>query len=163
MCHGEGGAGVADGDGHEFHLSPYWFGSDDEGGIFGGLLLKPLVAFKVLEESDLDEDEVAFLAVESARVRRRDVRYSFGVDELEGGAVSLPETGLPGLVGEYLSRDAGRDLRAFRVSSRWVLVVYRVLGDIRVSAVSRFFFRWEWCEPTRRGLVWTLFGPLVFV
>ena len=45
----------------------------------------------VLTESDFDEDEVALLAVESDRVRRRGVRYSSGVDEVGGCAVSLPE------------------------------------------------------------------------
>ena len=87
----EGCARVADGDGHEFHLSPHRFESCDEWGVLGGLLLKPLVASEVLAESDFDEDEVALLAVESARVRRRGVRYSSGVNEVGGCAVSRPE------------------------------------------------------------------------
>jgi hypothetical protein len=37
-------------------------------GVLSGLFLKPLVASEVLAESDFDEDEVALLAVESARV-----------------------------------------------------------------------------------------------
>ena len=91
---------VADRDGHEFHLSPYRFEGGDEWGVLGGLLLKPLVASEFLAESDdFDEDEVALLAVESARVRRRGVRYSYGVNEVGGCAVSLPEKGLMGLEG----------------------------------------------------------------
>ncbi len=38
-------------------------------GVLGGLLLKLLVATEVLVEADLDEDEVALLALEIARVR----------------------------------------------------------------------------------------------
>ena len=91
LCHVEGGAGVADGDGHEFHLTPYPFEGIDEWGVLSGLLLTPLVASEVLAETDLDEDEVALLAVAIARVRRRDVRYSSGVDEVGGGSVSRPE------------------------------------------------------------------------
>ena len=53
--------------------------------------MKPLVASEVLAESDLDEDEVALLADESARVWRRVVGTPFGVDEVGGGAVPRPE------------------------------------------------------------------------
>ena len=53
--------------------------------------MKPLVASEVLAEFDLDDDEVALLAVESVRVRRRGIRYSPGIDEVGGGAVSRPE------------------------------------------------------------------------
>ena len=53
----------------------------------------------VLAESDLDDDEVTLLAIESAWVRRRGVRYSSGVDEIGGGTVSRPEKGLLGLEG----------------------------------------------------------------
>ena len=53
--------------------------------------MKPLVASEVLAESDLDDDEVALFAVEGNHVRGRSVRYSSGVDEVGGGAVSLPE------------------------------------------------------------------------
>ncbi len=81
---------MADGDGQEVHLSPNRFKSYDEWGVLGGLLLKPLVASEVLAESDLNEDKVALIAVESARVRCRGVRYSSGV-EVGGGAVSRPE------------------------------------------------------------------------
>ena len=56
LCLLEGGARVADGDGHEFHLSPNRIESGDNWGLFGGLLLKPLVASEVLGESDLDDD-----------------------------------------------------------------------------------------------------------
>ena len=87
----EGGARVADGDGHETHLPPHLLESVDEWGVLGGLLLEPLVAPEVLAESDLDNDKDALLAVEGAKVRRRGVRYSSGVDEVKGGAMSLPE------------------------------------------------------------------------
>jgi hypothetical protein len=59
----EGGARVADGDGHETHLPPHFLESVDEWGVLGGLLLEPLVAPEVLAESDLDNDEDALLAV----------------------------------------------------------------------------------------------------
>jgi hypothetical protein len=99
LCHIEGGARMADGDGREFYLSPHRFESGDEWGVLGGLLLKPLVASEVLTKPDLDEDEVALLTVERDWVRRRDVRYSSGVDEVGGGAVSRPEKALLGLMG----------------------------------------------------------------
>ncbi len=95
----EGCARVADGDGHDFYLSPHRFEGGDEWGVLDGLLLKPLVASEVLTESDFEEDEVALLAVESARVWRRGVRYSSGVNEAGGCAVSRPEKGLLGLEG----------------------------------------------------------------
>ncbi len=57
------------------------------------------MATEVLAVSDLNDDEVALLAVEIARVRRRDVRYSYGVDEIGGGAVSRPEEGVLSLMG----------------------------------------------------------------
>jgi hypothetical protein len=60
--------------------------------------LEPLVASEVLAESDLDDDDVAHLAVDSARVRRRGVWYPYGVDGVGGGAVSRLEEGL-GLAG----------------------------------------------------------------
>ena len=99
MCLHEGGTRVTYGDGHEFHLSVQRVESYDEWGLLGGLLLKPLVASEVLAESDLDENEVALLAVESARVRRRGVRYFFDVDEVGGGSVPRPEYSPFGLVG----------------------------------------------------------------
>jgi len=46
---------------------------------------------EVLAEFDLDNDEDALLSVKGARVRCRGVRNSFGVDQVGGGAVSLPE------------------------------------------------------------------------
>ena len=91
---------VADGDGHEFHLSPHHFEGGDEWGVLSGLLLKPLVASKVMAESDLDENEVALLALESARIRRRNVRYFSGVHEVGGGAVSRLKKNLLGLEGK---------------------------------------------------------------
>ncbi len=63
----EGGARVADGDGHEFHLSPYHLEDGDEWGVLGcSLLVAPLLTPEVLAESNFDDDEVALLAVESA-------------------------------------------------------------------------------------------------
>ena len=56
LCLLEGNAHMADGDGHEFHLSPHRFESVDEWGVLGGILLKPLMASEVLAKSDLDED-----------------------------------------------------------------------------------------------------------
>jgi hypothetical protein len=52
----EGGAGVANGYGHEFHLAPERLELFDEGGVLGGFLLAPLVAAEVLAEADLDDD-----------------------------------------------------------------------------------------------------------
>ena len=91
LCLFEGGARVADGDGHEYHLPPQRLEGVDEWGVLGGLLLKTLVASEVLVESELKDDQDAQLAVEGVRVRRRDVRYSSRVNEVGGGAVSLPE------------------------------------------------------------------------
>jgi len=120
LCFLEGGADVANRDGHEFHLSIYiyiyLFEGGDEWGVLGGLLLEPLVASEVLAESDIDDDEATPLAVEDDRVRQRGVRYSSGVDEVGGGAVSLPEKGLLDLVGKYPIQDVSRGLCAFRVS-----------------------------------------------
>ena len=52
----ECGARVADGDGHEFHLSPYHLEGGNEWGVLGGLLLERLLTSEVLTESDLEED-----------------------------------------------------------------------------------------------------------
>ncbi len=126
-CRGEGSARMANGDAHEFYISPHRLESGDEWGVLGGLLLKPLVAPEVLTESGFDDDEVALLAVKSARVRRRGVRYSSGVDEVGSGAVPRLEEGLLSLLGWYPVWDAGGSLCAFRVSIRGGLVVSRVL------------------------------------
>ena len=91
LCPLEGGACVADGDGHEYHLSPQRLEGVDKLGVFCGLLLKPLVAPEVLAKSDLEDEEDALFAVEGVWVRRRGVWYSSGVDEVGGGAMSLPE------------------------------------------------------------------------
>ena len=56
MCLLESGVRMADGDGHEFHLSPCRFESGDEWGVLGGLILKPLLTSEVLAKSDLNED-----------------------------------------------------------------------------------------------------------
>ncbi len=56
VCLVEGGAGVADGDGHELHLALKRFELVDEWDVFGGILLEPLVASEVLAETDLDDD-----------------------------------------------------------------------------------------------------------
>ena len=87
----EGGARVADGDGHEFHIPPHLLESVDEWGVLGGLLMEPLVAPEVLAKSHHDNDEEALIAVEGVRVRRWGVWYSSGVDHVGGGAVSRPE------------------------------------------------------------------------
>ncbi len=91
LCLLEGCARVADGDGHKIHLPPYRIKSGDEWGVLGGLLLKLLVASEVLAETDLEGDKGALLSVKGCRVWRRGVRYSSGVDEVGGGAVSLLE------------------------------------------------------------------------
>ncbi len=70
----EDGAGVVDGDGHELHLAPKRLELVDKWSVFGGLLLEPLVASEVLAETDLDDDQVALLAVEGGRVHRWGVR-----------------------------------------------------------------------------------------
>ncbi len=57
------------------------------------------MASEVLGESDLEDDQDALLAVEDARVRRRDVRYSSGVDKVGGCAVALTKKGLMDLEG----------------------------------------------------------------
>ena len=75
LCFLEGGTRVADRDSHDdIHLSPNRLEGGDEWGVLGGLLLKPLVASKVLAKSDLDDNEVTPLAVEGGQVRRRGVR-----------------------------------------------------------------------------------------
>ena len=53
--------------------------------------MKPLVASEVLAETDLEDDKDALLSIIGVRVRRRGVRYSSGVYEVGGGAVSVPE------------------------------------------------------------------------
>ena len=82
---------MVDGDGQELYLPPHLLESVDEWGVVCGILLEPLVAPKVLAESDLDNDEDALLAVEGVQVRRWGVWYSSDVDQVGGGAVSLPE------------------------------------------------------------------------
>ncbi len=64
----ESGARVADGDGHELHLAPDGLEGGDDGGVLLSLLLSSLVACQVPTESDLDENQVALLAVEGVRV-----------------------------------------------------------------------------------------------
>ena len=87
----KGGARVAEGDGHEFHLSPDPLEGGNDWGVLRGLLLDPLLTSEVLTKSDFDEDQVALLAVESAWARRRGVRYPSGVEEVGGRAVSHSE------------------------------------------------------------------------
>ena len=129
------------GDGNEFHLSPHRFKGDDEWGVLGGFLLKPLVSSEFVTESDLDEDEVALLAVESARVRRRGVRYSSGVNEVGGGAVSRPEKGSPGSRGVVSSPGCGSGPLCIQNLRPWWLDRIFGLGDICGFAVSSFDFR----------------------
>ena len=90
-CLLEGGAGVANGYGHEFHLAPERLELFDEGGVLGGFLLAPLVAAEVLAEEDLADEEVALLPVEGGRVRLGAVRDSSGVDEVGGCSMSRAE------------------------------------------------------------------------
>ncbi len=76
----EGGAGVANRDGHEFHFSP-----------------SSLVAAEVSTEEHLVDDEVAVLPVKCLRVWIRRVRDSSGVDEVGSCTVSRLEEGVLGL------------------------------------------------------------------
>ena len=69
LRHGEGGASVSDGDGHEFHFHLYLLESVDEWGVLGGFLLITSVAAEVSAKPYLDLDEVALHAVKRVRVR----------------------------------------------------------------------------------------------
>ncbi len=92
VCLLEGGAGVADGNGRELHLSLERLELVDEGGVFCGILLEPLVASEVLAETNLDDDKVALLAVEGGRVHRWGVPVSSGgVYEVWGCSMSRSE------------------------------------------------------------------------
>ncbi len=84
-------ASVSDGDEHELHLVPHRFESVEQRDILGGFLFEPFMASEVSAKSNLEEDEVALLAVESARIRRRGVRYFSGVYEVGGGSMSFLE------------------------------------------------------------------------
>ena len=84
----EGCARVADRNGHELHLAPYFLEGIDQGGVLGGLLLLSLAASEVPAEDDLGEEEVALLPVEGGQVRLGAVRDSSGVDEV--GGCSMP-------------------------------------------------------------------------
>ncbi len=64
LCLGEGGTGVANRDGHEFHLPPHFLECVDDGSVLGGLLLTPLLAAEIPTEEYLVEDEAAVLTVE---------------------------------------------------------------------------------------------------
>ena len=107
VCLVEGGVGVADGDGHELHLAPKCLELVDEWGVFGGLLLEPLVASEVLAETDLGDDQVALLAVEGGRVHRWDVRDSSSVYEVWGCSMSRSEEAVLSLERKDPVRDAG--------------------------------------------------------
>ena len=117
LCFLEGGAGVADRDCHEFHLSQYLFEGGDEWGVLGDLLLEPLVASKVLAKSDLDDNEGAELLVVGGRVRGGGVRYAARVDEVRCCSVAGKVEFLYLSVREYPFRDTVRCRRAFRVVS----------------------------------------------
>ena len=65
----EGCARVADRNGHELHLAPFFLEGVDKWGVLGGLLLLSLAASEVPAEDDLGEEEVALLPVEGGRVR----------------------------------------------------------------------------------------------
>ncbi len=107
VCLVEGGARVADGDGHDIHLAPKCLELVDEWAVFGGLLLEPLVASEDLAETDLDDDQVALLAAERGRVHRWGVRDSSGVDEVWGCSMSRFAEAILGLERKYPVRDAG--------------------------------------------------------
>ena len=87
----EGGARMADRDGHEFHLAPNFLEGVDKWGVLGGLLALPFVATEVLAEEDLADEEVALLPVEGGRVRLGVVRDSSGVYEVGGCSMSRAE------------------------------------------------------------------------
>jgi hypothetical protein len=135
VCLLKGGAGVVDGDGYELHLAPERLELVDEGGVLDGLLLAPLVASEVLSEADLDDDQVALLAVEGGGVRRWGVRDSSGVYEVRGCSMSRPEETVLSLEGKYPIWDAGWGCGAFQVSCCRGLVVSWVRRDVRVSPV----------------------------
>ena len=87
----EGGARMADRDGHEFHLAPNFLEGVDKWGVLGCLLALSFVAAEVLAEEDLADEEVALLPVEGGRVRLGVVRDSSGVDEVGGCSMSRAE------------------------------------------------------------------------
>ena len=87
----EGGARMADRDGHEFHLAPNFLEGVDKWGVLCCLLALPFVAAEVLAEEDLADEEVALLPVEGGRVRLGAVRDSSGVDEVGGCSMSRAE------------------------------------------------------------------------
>ncbi len=87
----EGGARMADMDGHELHLAPHFLEGGEKWGVLGGLLALPFVATEVLAEEDLADEEVALLPVEGGRVRLGIVRDSSGVDEVGGCTMSRAE------------------------------------------------------------------------
>ena len=107
----------------------------DEWGVFGGLLLEPLVASEVLAETNLDDDQVALLAVEGGRVHRWGVRDCSGVDEVWGCSMSRSEEVVLGLERKYPERNAGLGFGALQISCSRILVVSWVLRDVRVSPV----------------------------
>ena len=84
----DGCSRMADRNGHELHLAPYFLEGIDQGGVLGGLLLLSLAASEVPAEDDLAEEEVALLPVEGGQVRLGAVRDSSGVDEV--GGCSMP-------------------------------------------------------------------------
>ena len=94
---GEGGARVADWDGHEFHFSPHFLECVDEGDVLGGFFLSSLVAAEVPTEEHLVDDEVAVFPVECLRIWVRCVRDSSGVDEVGSCTMSRREEGVLGL------------------------------------------------------------------
>ena len=87
----EGGARMADRDGHEFHLAPNFLEGVDKWGVLGCLLALSFVAAEVLAKEDLADEEVALLPVEGGRVRLGAVRDSSGVDEVGSCSVSRVE------------------------------------------------------------------------
>jgi hypothetical protein len=94
---GEGGARVADWDGHEFHFPPHFLECGDEGDVLCGFFLSSLVAAEVPTEEYLVDDEVAVFPVECRQIWFRRVRDSSGVDEVGSCTMSRREEGVLGL------------------------------------------------------------------
>ena len=114
--------------------------------------MAPLVASEVLAETDLDDDQVALLAVEGGRVYRRCVRDSSGVYEVWGCSMSRSEEAVSSLERKYLVRDAGWGCGALQISCCRVLVVSWVHRDVRVSPVFSNTCIWGFCVAAFAGV-----------
>ena len=69
--------------------------------------MAPLVASEVLAEADLNDDQIALLAVEGGGVQRWGVRDPSGVNEVRGCSMARPKEAVLSLVGKYPIWDAG--------------------------------------------------------